>query len=171
MANACALLMLLLVGVGHAESNSAPEGFGKAAFGASMKTARAALPEMKSLPVPPNAGFLGNPKLGRFVLSQQKLEGLSAPVEVELRFWEDHLWTVIVYAGSNPFDAVLQMLEAKYGPPSNRDRSPTWVWPTRNLVTAPAQQWYSIADKEIGRAAQAALMESLHQAPPPAEPK
>ncbi|MBI3783212.1 MAG: hypothetical protein HY270_07410 [Deltaproteobacteria bacterium] len=140
---------------------AAPQGYGKAHFSMSVAQVRKAYPELRE--APKVAGYLSHPNLQRFVLWHQKMEGLPHPVDVELRFWRDSLWTILFYCGDNSFDAVKVQLSKQFGLPASGGTDPTWLWPTRTLMTASKQGWYSIADRQIGKEAQTELAKQAGQ--------
>ena len=156
------MVCVLAARMGEAQDRAAaPEGYGKAHFGMTVAQVRKAYPELKE--APQVAGYLSHPNLKRYVLWHQKLEGLAKPADVELRFWRDSLWTVLFYCGENNFDDVKVQLSKQYGLPASGGADPTWLWPTRTLMTASKGGWYSIADREIGKDAQATLAREAHQ--------
>jgi len=168
---AVALILSLAVTVTVADPTQArqtptpvvPDGFGAAKLGMSAAQVRALYPALAPAPALKNVPYFNNPKLTRYVLMQHAVDGLKEPVDIEFRFWDDHLWSVIVYTGNNPFDAVLAQLASRYGPSSTHTGAPSWVGPRSSLVTTPAQKWYSVNDLVLSREAQHDLTERLRQ--------
>lgn len=143
-----------------------PTGFGKAKFGASPQ-------EVEKLYKGKIKG-LGQESLGatpvfspfvvRQSLSEQKVLGLEQPVTVELRYWKDRLWVVIVYYGQNGTEAVNEALRKEYGKPDQSSGDQIWQGKKVLVNTANRERWYAISDNAIAHEAQLAFMEEMRKA-------
>lgn len=146
-----------------------PEGFGQARFGMSPAEVERLYPRLTTLGRE-NLGATPvlSPLAVRQLLPPQELQGLSKPVRVELRYWKDRLWTVIVYYGDNSAEDVITVLRKQVGDPGNRDKEPTWRGEKVTVITANRERWYAISDDALSREVQAVVFEALgHPAPPP----
>ncbi len=150
------------------------DGFGTAKFGMSIEQVRALYPALQPAPRRLGAAYFTSPDLSRYLLTKMSVPGLTAPADLELRFWKNQLWTIIMYSGDTPFADVVQSLRRQYGEPSSPGSEPVWVQPRTTITTAANEHWYSIADNAISRAAQQALIEALQAqqaAAPPSTPR
>jgi hypothetical protein len=164
---------LQLVSAAAAQPRPAPTGYGKAHFAMSVATVRAAYPELQE--APKVAGYLSHPDLQRYVLWHTRITGLDQPVDIEIRFWKDRLWTVLFYCGGNSTADVQRYLTEQYGTAAASGSDPAWTWPDRTLVLQPKHGWFSIADKTISKEAQTVLAPAAgaprpDQPPQPAAP-
>ncbi len=153
------LVLFVAVAAGAQEPTprpTPPAGFQKAHFGESVKQVKAAYPDLQPAPVVA-AGYLMHPGLQRQVLYARRLPGLNEPVDLELRFWKDRLWTILFYTGKNPQGDVDVYLQREYGPPATSENESVWIWPGRTLISQSARGWFALADKELGRDAQKEL--------------
>jgi hypothetical protein len=162
--------VLLLLYVHHVRSvappapaveETAPPVFGKAQFGMTLEEMRTLYPEMEDLTKSLGAAVAEGRFIARRVLWKQKLPGLPEPTDIELRFWKNQLWVVIVYFGSNDLDTVVKVLTERYGPPQGDPGSPVWSGAKSTVIFAAKARWYSVHDNAISKDAQAVFMEDL----------
>lgn len=157
-------------------------GYGPVALGTSLARARELLPAARPIEnrVMLGAPTLDSPHIQRLVLEQQAFPGLPAPIDVELRFWNERLWIVHLYTRTNPPDAVRAMLRARLGPPTD-DRPRTMIWATdaTTISAQLTQGWIAITDVAISREPQAWFNQTIGRdrpthshdpMPPPATP-
>lgn len=156
-----------------------PKGFGKAEFRMSPEQVAKlyegqirTLEGLESLGATP----LGGPYVVRQALSGQRVEGLAEPTTVELRYWKDQLWVIIVYYGENSADSVKEMLTKKHGPGAQGIR---WRSERVQVNAVDKERWYSLADAELSAEVQKLFAEEMRQlqqrgpqggAPPAATP-
>jgi len=165
--HALVVLCCLALGAGAAAAQEFT-GYGKATFGSSAKAVRALYPAARE--VGPRerlvAPFIGAPHITRLVLDRQTVAGLPKPTLVELRFWKERLWSVIVYFGDNDDQQVLAMLTKRLGEPRVRSTTQT-TWEGKDTQTAASakQRWYSVNDLALSAEAQAWLAEQLKAKP------
>ena len=147
---------LLLAAVAGATSTALFAGYGPAPFGTRWEKALALFPQAEQLPANRNLGapVVSGPLVHRLLLENQRVDGLSKPVRVELRFWKKKLWTVQVYYGENADAEVLAMLTTALGP-SQGDDPDNLLWAKGEVETtaAPKQRWFGSAD--LGLSAEA----------------
>jgi hypothetical protein len=162
--------VLVLLYVRHVRSVSPPAPaagetgspvFGKARFGMTVEEMKALYPQMEDLNKSLGAAVAEGRFITRRVLWQQQLPGLPDPTDIELRFWKNQLWVVIVYFGNNDLDTIMKMLTERYGPPQGDPGSPVWSGPTSTVIVAAKARWYSAYDNVISKDAQAVFMEDL----------
>lgn len=158
-----------------------PAGLGKAKLGMSPKEVQKLYPgkvrvlDMEHLGATP----VKSAHMVRQLLSDQKVEGLASPTNVELRYWDDKLWVIIVYYGENSNESVQEGLRKVYGQPDLSGNDAVWRGKKVQINTATRERWYAIADLALSAQAQqafAAEMEKVQakmresQKPPPAAP-
>lgn len=151
-----------------------PDGFGKARFGLSPAEVAKLYPSAKPL----DKEFLGatpvfSPFIARQHLTEQKVPGLSKPVSVELRYWKDKLWVVIVYFGDNSAEQVEASLRERFGEPMGTGTGPYWTGEKVSITTAVREKWYSISDNAASAEVRhlfAEEMRKMHRARAP-QPK
>lgn len=141
-----------------------PTGFGKAKFGATSAAVKKLYPaarpagEQERLQAP----YISGPEITRLVLDAQTVAGLPKPVLVELRFWKDKLWTVVVYFGENGNDEVIAQLTKQLGAPQSTDPTqPIWMGEKTQTIATTKQRWYSSNDLKLSLEAQSWLAEKL----------
>lgn len=143
-----------------------PTGFEKARFGMSPPEV-AKLYEGKIQKL--DKEYLGSspvlsPLVHRQALRDMKLPWLQHPVTVELRYWKDRLWVVIVYYGENSQEEVVEGLRKQYGPPDISGHDAVWRGAKVTVNTANRERWYAIADLELSREVQAVFAEDMRRA-------
>ena len=166
-------LVLALAASAVARMTIEPKGFGKAHFGMSPAEVKKLYPNMRTLG---RESFGATPVLGpdfvRQLLPAERIEGLSKPVPVELRYWKSRLWVVIVYYGANSTDDVVKYLKKLVGDPSNREPEPMWRGGEVTVNAANRERWYAISDNNLSRGVQVLLQSELAKqrgAAPPAQ--
>ena len=140
-----------------------PEGFGKAKFGMTVEQVRQFYPTLIPAPAVTGAASFRSPNMTRYMVAEVDVPGLRHPCALELRFWKNQLWSIIIYYAKNPFPEVVENLRRNYGPPTTKAHDPTWVLSKVTIVTSPAQLWYSFDDNEIGNDVRRAFMEAIQQ--------
>jgi hypothetical protein len=134
------------------------KGYGPAPFGTRWEKARTLFPGAEVLPDKKNVGApsVGGPFVHRLYLTDQRVEGLPKPVNVELRFWKKRLWVVQVYWGDNSEQEVLAMLGKRLGPAQGNSGggAPLWTTDTAQTTVTPSQRTYGTADLQLSAAAQ-----------------
>jgi len=140
------------------------QGFAGVHFGDSVETATAKLPAMKPLANDQKmpAAVFASPHLRRFLFEGYELEGVAAPLKVELRFWKDQLWAFLVYFEKEDAPAVLQALEKRYGERTSgvADR-PIWKDGRVTLQTVSKAGWYGATSDAISEDARAWFFKAL----------
>jgi hypothetical protein len=88
------------------------KGYGPAPFGTRWDKAQKIFPKAEIVPEGKNLGApnVGGPFVHRLYLTDQHVEGLPKPVNVELSFWKKNLWVVLVYWRENTEQDVLAAL-------------------------------------------------------------
>jgi hypothetical protein len=143
---------------------TSPTGFGEAKFGASVAEVKKIYPDMRELSASENLGAVpvGGPYITRYVVRQQKIEGLEKPADVEFRFWKGKFWLFVVYLGENDLQSALELLADRYGPVTNKDpRFPIWNWPTTTILVEPKEKRYTINYEELSKEARTWFVEML----------
>ncbi len=152
---ALAAAVLTAAAVGADESAPSIEsltGFGNAKFGSGIEDVRKVWPGMTPIGDKvkmPSAAFT-SAHLQRFLIKGHKLEGLTSPVDVELRFWKERLWAFIVYFEPADSAAALQQLVKTYGErTTSTEERPIWRGEKVSLQTMPSSGWYGATDNAI----------------------
>lgn len=133
------------------------KGYGPAPFGTRWEKARTLFPAAALVPENKNLGTpsVGGPFVHRLYLTDQRVEGLPKPVNVELRFWKKQLWVVQVYWGDNSDQDVLAMLTKRLGPnQGSGPDAPLWITDTTQTTVTPKQRSYGTADLGLSAGAQ-----------------
>ena len=133
-------------------------GFGDASFGTRWAAVRARYPKAQELAEGDHraAPSIGGPFVRRLLLTAQPVEGFTGPADVELRFWKNQLWTVVVYLGGNPDPPMTAVLGKRLGPPDNSDAdNPQWTRGKTQTTAAVKQNWYAVNDIALSGEAQA----------------
>lgn len=158
------LIVLSLVSAAAAMDNP-PTGYGKAKFGASPAQVEKLYPGQIKVLGQESLGAtpVFSPYIVRQSLSDQKVLGLEKPVTVELRYWKDQLWVVIVYYGANDIKDVNEALRKQYGKPNQTSSDQVWQTDKVLLNTANRERWYAISDNAIAHEAQVAFMEEMRK--------
>lgn len=158
-----ALCLLPAVAGGAAAPLDTLKGYGPAPFGTRWDKAQQLFPKAEVLPDGKNVGApsVGGPFVHRLYLTEQTVEGLPKPVNVELRFWKKNLWVVQVYWGENTEQDVIAMLTKRLGP--NRDpNNPLWITDTVQTTAVLKQHTYGSADLALSADAQAWFKKLMH---------
>jgi hypothetical protein len=101
------------------------------------------------------APSIGGPYIRRLLLKGQKVEGLEKPTMVELRFWKNKLWGVIVYYGENDPEKIHAMLTKRLGPSDSTDpTNPLWERSKTQTTAQTKQRWFGINDTVLSKEAQ-----------------
>ncbi len=141
-----------------------PNGLGKLRFGMTPAQVLRLYPALKKLDQENlGASPVISPLAVRQLLSNQKVPGLKKPVLVELRYWKEKLWVIVVYFGQNPADEVMAALKKQYGEPSTSSREPVWRGKKANVMTNLMPGWYAIADNELSRDAQEVIIGEIRK--------
>ncbi len=138
---------------------SVPDGWGSAKLRMRVEDVRKAYPQLAPAPHVTSHAFFSHPSMARYVLMQTRIPELQEPVDVEFRFWDDQLWTILVYYGKNSTASVTAYLTSLYGPPQGIGSSPAWVGPRSKLIMQSRAQWFSINDNDLARDAHQAYIE------------
>ena len=138
-----------------AAAPAVPSGWGREQLGMSLAELRRLYPDAR-LGTPLTAPF-DDPRVQRWLRFAVEESDLPQPVDIEYRLWDEKLWMVLVYTGVNPSAAVRRALERRFGPPTDRGATPTWLWPDRKLVTHLDQRWFALVHRATDREARAAL--------------
>ena len=140
-------------------------GFDKSAFGSSLADAKKSYPKAEEIPEGKDLGAptVGGPYIRRLLLTDQKVEGLPKPTMVELRFWKNKLWGVVVYLGDNDEPQVIEILTKRLGPSDSTDTDyPLWVRSKTQTTMERKQRWYGVNDLALSTEAQAWFAKLLH---------
>ena len=154
-------LLALALAVPAAAMTNEPTGFGAAKFGQSVEEVKKALPKVEPLEGSLGAQAFPSEHLKRFALKGTKVPGLEKPTNVELRFWKDKLWTVIVYFGENPPEQVTAALTKQYGPPAGTPANPAWHGERTETLVVNRERYWATTDNALSTDAQAWFREYL----------
>ena len=175
------LLLSCLVTPALAATPKQPTGYGKARFGMTPAEVEKLYKGQVRVLAQENMGAtpVTGPNIVRQLLANQRVPGLKEPTNVELRYWKDKLWVVIVYYGQNGNDAVNEALRAEYGAPTISAQDSVWQGPKTLVNTSNRERWYAMSDVALSRDAQQAFMEDMRklqekqraQDAPPAAPQ
>ncbi|HSP97834.1 MAG TPA: hypothetical protein VL049_11395 [Candidatus Dormibacteraeota bacterium] len=141
------------------------KGYGPAPFGTRWDKAQKLFPRAEVLPENKNVGAasVGGPFVHRLYLTDQHVEGLPKPVNVELRFWKKNLWVVQVYWGDNSDQDVVAMLTRRLGPNQGNDTvNLLWIGDTVQVTGSTKQHTYGSADLALSADAQAWFKKLMH---------
>lgn len=133
-------------------------GFEKAPFGISYDEFRKLYPKSEVIPEGKDLGSptVGGPYIRRLVLNDAKVEGLAKPTMVELRFWKNKLWAVIVYYGDNDDQQIHAMLAKRLGPNDSGDAdNPLWERAMTQTTAQKKQRWYGVTLTSLSNEARA----------------
>jgi hypothetical protein len=160
-------------GVDKARSGMSPEqvkkepsGLGKAQFGMSPQQVEKLYKGQVRTLGQENLGATAiySPDIVRQVLADQKVGGLSQPTNVELRYWKNKLWVIIVYFGQNSAESVNESLVKQFDKATISSTDYVWQFPKVMVNTANRDRWYAMADTALSREAQAAFAEDMRKA-------
>lgn len=148
------------------EVGKAPTGLGKAEMGMSPEQAEKIFKDKLKPMGQENLGAtpVFSPDIQRQLLIDQKVPEMKDPTKVELRYWKNKLWVIIVYYGQNTNEAVNEGLVKQFGKPSISSTDLVWQFPKLTVNTSNRDRWYAIADTALSREAQAAFAEDLRKA-------
>lgn len=155
------LLPIALLAAPALAMTNEPTGFGAAKFGDSIAQVQKALPKMEETSKDLGAQAFSSDHLKRFALQQAQVPGLDKPTTVELRFWKDKLWAVIVYFGDNTDAQVLEMLTKQFGPPAAATATPAWRGTQTETLMVARQRYYGTTYNPLSADAQAWFVERL----------
>lgn len=133
------------------------KGYGPAPFGTRRDKAQALFPTAEVLADGRNMGApsVGGPFVHRLYLTDQHVEGLPKPVNVELRFWKKNLWVVQVYWRDNSDADVLAALSKRLGPNQESDgNNLLWITDTVQVTGSTRLRTYGAADLGLSADAQ-----------------
>ncbi|MBI4518183.1 MAG: hypothetical protein HY699_20465 [Deltaproteobacteria bacterium] len=161
------LVALLAVGPAWGMRNDQP-GFDKLKLRQPLSEVQKTYPKMRKMNDSENLGAatILSPLLQRYHQLGVKLSGLSKPVSLELRFWKEQLWVVVVYFGENSRDDVVRMLKKRYGEPTFTQPDPAWNGKQVGVGYAPKEGWFSVGSIPIASEIQnmmAAEMQRLRE--------
>ena len=166
--------LILSLGNSHAgEMKTEPSGYGVLRFGSPPEQVERLYPGARRLNSLENLGAVPvtGPAVVRYVLENQKIPGFSKPVRVELRFWKNRLWVVIVYYGENAAEQVVAAVKKQVGDPENRNAEPVWTGKKTTVSMANRERWYALSDNAVSKEVQEDLMSALGRPKPtPADP-
>jgi hypothetical protein len=132
-------------------------GYGSAPFLTTYDAFKRLYPSAEPVSEGANLGApsIGGPYIRRLVLKDQKVEGLEKPTMVELRFWKNKLWGVIVYYGENNPEQIFAMLIKRLGPSDSTDpTNPLWERSKTQTTAQKKQLWFGINDRALSKEAQ-----------------
>lgn len=138
--------------------------FGRTPFGTSWTEVRARYPRAQELAAGQEraAPSIGGPFVRRLLLAAQPVEGFKGTADVELRFWKNRLWTVVVYPGPDPDPPMMTVLGARLGPPTGGDAdNPQWTRGGTQTTAAVKLHWYAINDVALSAEAQAWFVKAM----------
>ena len=141
------------------------KGYGPAPFGTRWDKAQKLFPKAEVVSEGKNLGApsVGGPFIHRLYLTDQHIEGLSKPVNVELRFWKKNLWVVQVYWGENSDQDVVAMLSKRLGPNQGNDSGNLlWITDTVQITGSTKQHTYGSTDLTLSADAQAWFKKLMH---------
>ena len=141
------------------------KGYGPAPFGTRWDKAQKLFPKAEVLPENKNVGApsVGGPFVHRLYLTDQHVEGLPKPVNVELRFWKKNLWVVQVYWGDNTDQDVVAMLTKRLGPNQGNDTvNLLWIGDKVQVTGSTKQHTYGSADLDLSADAQDWFRKLMH---------
>ncbi len=153
------LALGVLVGGAWGRALKEPAGFGKAHFGMSPAQVKKLYPSARTLGEE-NLGAtpVFGPLVVRQALDDQEAPGLPKPVLVELRYWKERLWVVIVYYRENSSEQVVGALKRDLGQPATSAADPYWTASNVTVMTDDRQRWYAITDNALSKEAQEAFV-------------
>jgi hypothetical protein len=158
--------VLLLFPMIAAAETASPTGFEKATFGMPLEDVKKLYPDMRELSFAENLGAVpvGGPYIERYVLRQQKVEGLTKPADIELRFWKGKFWLFIVYLGENTPESAVESLTKRYGPVTGNDpRYPIWNTPKTTILVELSDKRYTVNDEPLSLEAREWFVELLRK--------
>ena len=161
---ACGNLVVAVADGSNPPPIDSVNGIGAAQLGENREAVKKALPAMQNLAPGQKlaSAVFSSPHLERFIVRDHKVEGHTKPVDVELRFWRDKLWALIVYFSKEDTSAVLASLKARYGAFTNgaEDR-PVWEGKLVTLQAYGPQAWYGLTLNSISEDARTWFFKAL----------
>src|SRR5262249_46593011 len=142
-----------------------PDGYGPAKFGMSLAQVWKMYPQARMLGENESLGaaVVDGPYIDRLVLRDQSVPGFATPTTVELRFWKDKLWAVIVYFGKNDPEQCKAHLAKTFGPSRTRDPdNPVWNGAKVSTTGTYKEHWYGYVDIAMSQEAGAWLKTVLN---------
>ncbi len=149
-----------------------------AKLGTSTGDVRKVFPKME--PTKENLGAqpFDSEFLTRYAVKNAKIPETGKPGTIELRFWNDKLWAIIVYYGDGNDTKVVEALTKRLGPPNGTNPTkPGWQGEKGMTFVETEHHWYSLTDNALSKEAQAwffaqlaKMKEQAAGAPTPAAP-
>jgi hypothetical protein len=156
--------LLALAALPASAITNEPTAFGAAKLGAGTAEVKKAYPKME-----PTKEFLGaqafeSEHLTRYVLKRIRVPETGQQGMVELRFWKDRLWAVIVYYGETNDQKVVETFTKRLGPPNGTNpQKPSWQGDKSLTFVETDQNWYSFTENDLSKDAQAWFFARLQE--------
>jgi len=141
------------------------EGRRELMFGMRVADVRRLHPQLRVVQRPLGAVAPALPSIARYVLPNQTVPEHTKLSDIELRFWDDKLWAIIVYFPEGEAEAVGAALRVRYGRPSGASNVSTiWRGETVTLAFVPKQRWYGFTDNRLNQAVETEMAEEVERA-------
>jgi hypothetical protein len=138
--------------------------FDGAKLGASPAEVRKVFPKMEVTTENLGAQAFDSEFLTRYVIKSAPVRESGKPGVVELRFWKDKLWAIVVYFGAGNDDKVVASLTKRLGKPNgDNPQKPSWQGDKSQTFVETEHDWYSITDNALSKDAQAWFYARLSQ--------
>ena len=135
-----------------------------AQLGSTPEQVRKAFPKMEVTTENLGSQPFPSEHLVRYVVRDAKIAEAGKPGMVELRFWNNKLWAIVVYYPPDTKDAVLAALTKRLGPPNGTNPAkPSWQGAKSSVFVETSVNWFGITDNALSKEAQAWFLANLQR--------
>ena len=135
-----------------------------AQLGSTPEQVRKAFPKMQVTTENLGSQPFPSEHMVRYVVRDAKIAEAGKPGTVELRFWTNKLWAVIVYYPPDSKDAVVAALTKRLGPPNGTNPAkPSWQGAKSSVFVETSLNWFAVTDNALSKEAQAWFLANLQR--------
>ena len=135
-----------------------------AQLGSTPEQVRKAFPKMEVTTENLGSQPFPSEHLVRYVVRDAKIAEAGKPGMVELRFWNNKLWAIVVYYPPDTKDAVLAALTKRLGPPNGTNPAkPSWQGAKSSVFVETSLNWFAVTDNALSKEAQAWFLANLQK--------
>ena len=135
-----------------------------AQLGSTPEQVRKAFPKMQVTTENLGSQPFPSEHMVRYVVRDAKIAEAGKPGTVELRFWTNKLWAVIVYYPPDSKDAVVAALTKRLGPPNGTNPAkPSWQGAKSSVFVETSLNWFAVTDNALSKEAQAWFLANLQK--------
>ena len=138
--------------------------FSRAQMGMSSAQVREILPDMKNAEGGEEP-HTSHTRVERYITTGQAFDGLQG-CRLELRFFDDRLWVIIVNYEDNSTEEVERILKERYGEPTSQyGNVARWSGSGLEVILERNAKWFSLGDEALAEeVAKAAFPEAFEKA-------